>query len=173
MKQPNKLNSQLQQEILGSFQQLVKALIKTLLEALMLEEREIYLEETEDYANGFYSRDLLTALGEVKGLRVPRVRKGSFRPVILPERKKAGLDLTEVVISLYASGVSTRKISKVLENIYGAYYSPQSISRLIKVTEEEIKAWKERALSEEYFAVFWMGLYYPFVVMEWRRSQYI
>jgi transposase-like protein len=41
-----------------------------------------------------------------------------------------------------------------LENIYGAYYSPQSISRLIKVTEEEIKAWKERALSEEYFAVF-------------------
>jgi hypothetical protein len=59
MKQPNKFNSQLQQEILDSFQQLVKALIKTLLEALMLEEREIYLEETEDYANGFYSRDLL------------------------------------------------------------------------------------------------------------------
>jgi transposase-like protein len=157
MKQPNKFNSQLQQEILDSFQQLVKTLIKTLLEALMLEEREIYLEETEDYANGFYSRDLLTALGEVKGLRVPRVRKGSFRPVILPERRKAGLDLAEVVISLYASGVSTRKIFKVLENIYGAYYSPQSISRLIKVTEEEIKAWKERALSEEYFAVFLDG----------------
>jgi hypothetical protein len=40
MKQPNKFNSQLQQEILDSFQQLVKALIKTLLEALMIEERE-------------------------------------------------------------------------------------------------------------------------------------
>jgi len=59
MKQPNKFNSQLQQKILDSFQQLVKTLIKTLLEALMLKEREIYLEETEDYANGFYSRDLL------------------------------------------------------------------------------------------------------------------
>ena len=69
MKQPNKFNSQLQQEILGFFQQLVKTLIKTLLEALMLEEREIYLEETEYYANGFYGRDLPTALGEVKGLR--------------------------------------------------------------------------------------------------------
>jgi hypothetical protein len=32
MKQPNKFNSQLQQEILGSFQQLVKALIRTLLD---------------------------------------------------------------------------------------------------------------------------------------------
>jgi hypothetical protein len=40
MKQPNKFNSQLQQEILDSFQQLVKTLIKTLLETLMLEERE-------------------------------------------------------------------------------------------------------------------------------------
>jgi hypothetical protein len=51
MKQPNKFNSQLKQEILESFRQLVKALIKTLLEALMLEEKEIYLEEAEDYAN--------------------------------------------------------------------------------------------------------------------------
>jgi hypothetical protein len=40
MKHPNKLNSQLQQEILGSFQQLVKVLIKTLLEGLMFEERD-------------------------------------------------------------------------------------------------------------------------------------
>jgi len=103
MKQPNQLNFQLQQEILDSFQQLVNALIKTLLEALMLEEREIYLEETEDYANVFYTRDLittLTTLGKVEGLRVPRVRKVSFRPVILPERRKAGLDLAEVVKSL-------------------------------------------------------------------------
>jgi transposase-like protein len=90
----------------------------------MLEEREIYLEETEDYANGFYNRDLLTKLGEVEGLRVPRVRKGGFRPAILPERRRAGLDLAEVVINLYAAGVSTRKISQFLEGIYGAYYSP-------------------------------------------------
>jgi transposase-like protein len=133
MKQPNKFNSQLQQEILDSFQQLVKALIKTLLEALMLEEREIYLEETEDYANGFYSRDLLTALGEVKGLRVPRVRKGSFRPVILPERRKAGLDLAEVVISLYASGVSMRKI-KVIE----VFPDEGSVERLLYLILKEM-----------------------------------
>jgi transposase-like protein len=78
----------------------------------------------------------------------------NLRPTILPERRRAELDLTSAVITLYAVGVSTRKISQFLESIYGAYYSPQSISRLIKVTEEEIKAWKERALSEEYFAVF-------------------
>jgi len=54
----------------------------------MLEEREIYLEETEYYANGFYSRDLLTALGEVKGLRVPLVRKGIFLNKVSAKNRK-------------------------------------------------------------------------------------
>jgi putative transposase len=112
----------------------------------MLEERRIYLEETEDYANGFYTRDLLTKYGKVQDLKVPRVRNGGFRPAILPERRRAELDLTSAVITLYAVGVSTRKISQFLESIYGAYYSPQSISRLIKVTEDEVRNWKERAL---------------------------
>jgi hypothetical protein len=40
----------------------------------MLEERRIYLEEIEDYANGFYTRDLLTKYEKVQDLKVPRVR---------------------------------------------------------------------------------------------------
>jgi transposase-like protein len=71
---------------------------------------------------------------------VPRVRNGGFRPAIFSERRRAELDLTSAVITLYAVGVSTRKISQFLESIYGAYYSPQSISRLIKVTEDEVSA---------------------------------
>ena len=77
----------------------------------MLEERRIYLEEQEDYANGFYTRDLLTKYGKVQDLKVPRVRNGGFRPAILPEKRRAELDLTSTVITLYAVGVSTRKIS--------------------------------------------------------------
>lgn len=69
----------------------LKTFWKTL--CLRIEEWSINMEETE-------------------GLRVPRVRKGIFRPVILPERRRADLDLTEVVINLYAVGVSTRKISQ-------------------------------------------------------------
>ena len=49
----------------------------------MLEKRKIYLEEIEDYANGFYIRDLLTKYGKVQDLKVPRVRNGGFRPAIL------------------------------------------------------------------------------------------
>nr|WP_041430363.1 IS256 family transposase [Thermodesulfobacterium geofontis] len=129
------------EEILNFFQQEVNNLIKNLLEKLMLEERRIYLEEIEDYANGFYTRDLLTKYGKVQNLKVPRVRNGGFRPAILPERRRAELDLTSAVITLY---VFTSKIS-----------------RLIKVTEDEVRSWKERALSEEYLAIFLDGTYLP------------
>ena len=86
----------------------------------------------------------LLYMGRLRDLKVPRVRNGVFRPAILPERRKTDLDLTSTIITLYAVGVSTRKISQFLENIYGVYYSPQSISRLIKVTEDEVRAWRER-----------------------------
>jgi transposase-like protein len=69
------------------------------------------------------------------------------------------LELSEIILPLYAVGVSTRKISHFLEGIYGAFYSSQNISRLIKVTEEEVKAWRERPLSEEYYAVFLDGTF--------------
>jgi transposase-like protein len=72
------------EEILNFFQQEVNNLFKNLLEKLMLEERRIYLDQQEDYANGFYTRDLLTKYGKVQDLKVPRVRNGSFRPAILP-----------------------------------------------------------------------------------------
>jgi len=86
MKEKTKtLTKQPMEEILNFFQQEVNNLIKNLLEKLMLEERRIYLEEIEDYANDFYTRDLLTKYGKVQDLKVLRVRNGSFRPAIYPK----------------------------------------------------------------------------------------
>ena len=69
------------------------------------------------------------------------------------------MELSEAILTLYAVGVSTRKISAFLEGVYGTFYSPQSISRLIEVTAEQVKAWRERPLAEEYYAVFLDGTF--------------
>jgi hypothetical protein len=58
------LTKQPMEKILNSFQQEVNNLIKNLLEKLMLEERRIYLKQHPDYANGFYTRALLTLYGK-------------------------------------------------------------------------------------------------------------
>jgi len=54
------------EEILNFFQQEVNNLIKNLLEKLMLEERRIYLEEIEDYANVFIPEIYLQSMGRFK-----------------------------------------------------------------------------------------------------------
>jgi len=46
-----------------------------------------------------------------------------------------------------------------LEEVYGAFYSSQSISRLLEVTQEQVKAWRERPLGEECYAVFPEGTF--------------
>jgi putative transposase len=153
------MRDKIREQILKEVEERIKTMVQEMLEALMREEREIYLEQHPTKANGYYTRDLLTLVGPVEDLRVPRVREGDFHPRILPYRKRASLELSEIILALYAVGVSTRKISHFLEGIYGAFYSPQSISRLIQVTEEEVKAWRERPLSEEYYAVFLDGTF--------------
>ncbi|MBC7109141.1 MAG: transposase [Methanomassiliicoccales archaeon] len=129
-------------EILKVFKKEFKMTVRNILENLMREEREIYLDlgEHPTKANGYNTRDLLTLAGPLENLRVPRVREGDFHPWILPYRKRASVDLSEAILTLYAVGVSTRNISRFLEGVYGAFYSSQSISRLLAVTAEQVKA---------------------------------
>jgi len=61
------------EEILKEMEEQIKTMVKELLEALMKEEREISLENHPTKANGYYTRDLLTLVGPVEDLKVPRV----------------------------------------------------------------------------------------------------
>ena len=153
------MQEKIREKMVKAFEAELKAMVRNLLENLMREERAVYLETHPTSANGYYTRDLLTLFGPLEDLKVPRVREGDFHPQILPYRKRASLELSEAILTLYAVGVSTRKISAFLEGVYGTFYSPQSISRLIEVTAEQVKAWRERPLAEEYYAVFLDGTF--------------
>ncbi len=141
--------------ILATIEQKVKEMVKEFIETLAVEERELYLEEhPETKANGFYTRRLATKYGEIENLKVPSVRDGTFKPRIVPGRKKAFFDLGEVTILMFASGASVRDVAKFLEMVYGIYYSPSSLSRLTEIATEKIEAWRKRKLSESYFAIY-------------------
>ena len=63
----------------------------------------MYLETHPTKANGYYTRDLLTLAGPLENLKVPRVREGDFHPQILPYRRRASLELSEAILTLYAA----------------------------------------------------------------------
>jgi len=88
-------------------------------------------------------------------LRVPRDRAGTFEPVLVPKRSgrvAGGLD--DMVISLYAHGMSVRDIIHHLEQVYGTQLSAETVSRITDQVLEEVRAWQSRPLDPVYAVVF-------------------
>jgi putative transposase len=104
--------------------------------------------------NGAIAKTVQTGVGPVP-LAVPRDRAGTFEPLLVPKRAgriAGGLD--DMIISLYAHGMSVRDIMHHLEQVYGTQLSHETISRITDAVLEEVRAWQSRPLDPVYAAVF-------------------
>ena len=96
---------------------------------------------------------LTDATGQVD-LEVPRDRDGTFEPVIVKKRQRRLSEVDEIVLSLYARGLTTGEISAHFAEIYGASVSKETISRITDKVIEEMNDWATRPLDEVYAAIF-------------------
>ena len=104
--------------------------------------------------NGTTAKTVQTGVGPVP-LQVPRDRAGTFEPLLVPKRAgrvAGGLD--DMVISLYAHGMSVRDIMHHLEQVYGTQLSHETVSRITDAVLEEVRGWQSRPLDPVYAAVF-------------------
>ncbi|WP_333483470.1 IS256 family transposase, partial [Arthrobacter sp. CAN_A1] len=99
--------------------------------------------------NGSYPKTVSTTAGDVD-LAVPRDRNGSFVPQLVPKgsRRTGGLD--EMIISLYASGMTVRDIAHHLESTIGTELSRETISKITDEVLDEVMAWQARPLEPIY-----------------------
>ncbi len=107
-----------------------------------------------NYRNGSIAKTVQTGVGPVP-LAVPRDRAGTFEPLLVPKRAgriAGGLD--DMVISLYAHGMSVRDILHHLEQVYGTQLSHETVSRITDAVLEEVRAWQSRPLDPVYAVVF-------------------
>jgi putative transposase len=107
-----------------------------------------------NYRNGTIAKTVQTSVGPVP-LAVPRDRAGSFEPLLIPKRSgrvAGGLD--DMIISLYAHGMSVRDILHHLEQVYGTQLSAETVSRITDGVLEEVRAWQGRPLDPVYAVVF-------------------
>jgi putative transposase len=107
-----------------------------------------------NYRNGTIAKTVQTGVGPV-GLAVPRDRAGTFEPLLVPKRAgrvAGGLD--DMIISLYAHGMSVRDIIHHLEQVYGTQPSAETVSRITDGVLEEVRAWQSRPLDPVYAVVF-------------------
>ncbi|MEV0882115.1 IS256 family transposase [Micromonospora echinofusca] len=142
---------------------LLKQLTKTVLETALNEEMTEHLGyEKHDQAgagasnirNGTRSKTVLTDASGPVQIDVPRDRAGTFTPQIVRKRQRRLSGVDEVVLSLYAKGLTTGEISAHFAEIYGASVSKETISRITVKVIEEMTDWSHRPLDEIYAAVF-------------------
>lgn len=142
---------------------LLKAMTKTVIETALDEELSEHLgydrHDPAGYGsgnsrNGTRSKTVLTdACGQIE-IDVPRDRAGTFEPQIVAKRQRRLTDVDEVLLSLYARGLTTGEISAHFADIYGASVSKDTISRITDRVVEEMTAWHTRPLERVYAAVF-------------------
>ncbi len=99
--------------------------------------------------NGSTPKTVASEVGDV-ALDTPRDRDGSFEPRLVPKgaRRIGGLD--EMIISLYAGGMTVRDIQAHLARTIGTELSHETISKITDAVLEEVRAWQTRPLEELY-----------------------
>lgn len=102
------------------------------------------------YRNGYRQRELLTELGLVKHLRVPRDREGCFQPTVLPRYQRRQEKVNRLVREMFLCGVSTRKVQEVVEPLLGAGVSAQTVSRITQSLDSEVRRFHQRLLGDQY-----------------------
>ena len=103
--------------------------------------------------NGFTPKTVSSEVGDV-GLAIPRDRDGSFTPTLVPKgsRRLGGLD--DMIISLYAGGMTIRDIQHHLATTIGTELSHETISNITDAVLEEVLQWQKRPLEELYPIVY-------------------
>jgi transposase-like protein len=142
---------------------LLKQLTKTVLETALNQEMTEHLGHekhgrpaagTGNVRNGTRPKSVLTEASGQVGIEVPRDRQGTFEPQIVKKRQRRLTGVDEIVLSLYAKGLTTGEISAHFAEIYGASVSKETISRITDKVIEEMQAWQARPLDPVYAAVF-------------------
>jgi len=110
--------------------------------------------ETKNSRNGHTTKKIKTTEGAMQ-ISVPRDREASFSPLLVPKRKSMVEGIENVIVSLYAKGMSVSDIEEQINDVYDIAVSSSTISRITDRIIQDVTRWQNRPLDPVY-AVVWM-----------------
>ena len=141
----------------GGLQNALPRIAEILMNAAMLLEREKHIgaspyqrgTERNGYANGFKPRTFQTGIGALE-LTVPQVRQSDtiFRTSLLEKGSRSDRALKSAIATMYVEGVSTRRVTRIMEQMCGFEVSSGQVSNLNKQLDDEFDKWRNRPLPE-------------------------
>ena len=150
----SKLFEELLEEVIENGTEGILPVMQMLLNFAMKQERSQYLKaepyerstNREGYANGYKPKTLQTRMGSMT-VEIPQVRGMSFYPSSLEKGCRSDRALKLAIAEMYVKGVSTRKVAKITEALCGLDISSTQVSRLSKLMDEELEAFRSRSLG--------------------------
>lgn len=145
------------QETLTDHPDYLKPVVENFLQNVLMEQFKTFIgateyertEERKGYRNGSYNRQLKTRVGTIS-LEVCRDRDGRFRTDLFERYQRSEKALVLSFIEMYVHGVSTRKVSGIIEELCGIEVSKSQVSNLAKGLDDDIKKWRSRLLILTY-----------------------
>lgn len=137
---------------------IMKSMAVTIFNAYMKAEQTQFIEaenyernnQRRDYRNGSYERQFTTKLGTLT-LTVPRTRSGQFNTELFEKYQRMDRAILSTIMEMYVNGVSTRKISKVVETLVGQEVSKAFVSDVNANLDPDIWKFKGRSLTHTRF----------------------
>lgn len=140
---------------------MVKLILESSLEEELVEElrasRYRRIQARRGYRNGHYERSLYTKFGVIKSLRVPRARE-SYSSKVLSRYQRRCEEVNQMVRDMFLAGVSTRRVGEVLSRIGGENVSAQTVSRIIRSLDMEVRLFHSKSVVDMYRYLFFDGI---------------
>ena len=106
-------------------------------------------EQRTGSRNGHYERQLTTRVGQLT-LRVPRDREGTFTTALFERYSRSERALVATLVEMVVCGVSTRRVTKITQELCGKEFSKSTVSRYAQELDELVGAWRNRRLNHDF-----------------------
>lgn len=145
----------------------IKSALVLVLNEFMEKERDDYIqaaayersEERRDSRNGYYERELILSIGKLK-LKVPRTRNGEFSTTVFEKYSRCDQALVLSMLEMVINGVSTRKVTYIVEQLCGENISKSFVSSLTQKLDPIINEWSMRPLNVMYYPYLFVDAMY-------------
>jgi len=160
------LSVNVKQQTWKHLEDLVKNLVKSLIEDLLNAEFDQQIgakpyqrtATRKSYRNGSYTRCLSTKYGLIEALQVPRAQEGGLNYTLFDRYQRRQEAVDAAIGRLFIEGISTRKLRRLVAQLYDRGVSAQTVSNTTRRLDQELKVYQTRPLPDDVEFLFLDGI---------------
>lgn len=134
----------------------MKQLLKELMQRSLIEEieqlrrRDVTSDLPIVSRNGYYRRSLITHVGTLHDIRVPRLRTGHFHTKVFRRYRRCERLVEDVIREIFLAGVSTRRVGAAVCAMLETTLSSSTVSRITRSLDAHVRRFHQRQLLDEF-----------------------